>query len=103
MRNVLSQKNRFTLWNFVQKEYTASGMNDKDFAAKATKELGFETGQHHVEQARDGLEIPNNLRAISEMSPAVLVARVQALEAAMQGLYRHLGWTPTEQRGVGHG
>lgn len=99
----LNGKERFALWNLVQAEYTASGKSDKDFALVAVEKLGFTLNDSHVASAREGLDIPNNLHAGKDMAPAAIVARVQALEAALQGLYRHLGWTPVEQRGAGHG
>lgn len=90
----LNGKERFQLWNFVQAEYAASGKNDSNFALFAAEKLGFTLNDNHVASAREGLEIPNNLHAGKEMSPAALVARVQGLETAMKGLYRHLGWYP---------
>lgn len=92
----LTGRERFALWNLVQAEYVKSGMNDTGFAALAQEKLGFVLNDNHIAGAREGLEIPNNLHAAKEMSPAALVARVQALEAAMKGLYRHLNWQPQE-------
>lgn len=93
----LTGKERFALWNLVQAEYIKSGATDKDFAEHASMTLKFQVNDGHIASAREGLEIPNNLHAAKEMSPAALVARVQALEAALQGLYRHLGWTPGKE------
>lgn len=40
------------LHGLVHEAYAASGMTDPQFAAHASKELGFEVNSNHVQQAR---------------------------------------------------
>lgn len=100
-KNVLSSKQRFAFWNFVQAEFTKSGMTNVDFAKHASDTLGFVTTKAHLEAALNGLEIPTNSAA--EANPALL-RRLEAAEAALalhekafEGLYRHLGWRPAKE------
>lgn len=52
-KNALSGKARFDLQVFVQKHYTDMGLHDKEFAEKATAELGFTVTGSNVQGARE--------------------------------------------------
>lgn len=77
-RNVLSQKQRFQLTNYVQENYEKFALSDRIFAEEATKNLGFEVNANHVDAARDVLEIPAT--KMVKAAPVLLIERVELLE-----------------------
>ena len=56
-KNALSGKAKFDLQAYVQANYATAGLHDKDFAEKASAELGFAITGSNVQGAREVFSI----------------------------------------------
>lgn len=84
------------LVNYIQNNYAAFGLGDKEFAAKATEELGFQCTFNNVYDRRSLLGIPATAVAQFKKKKAVaedlqdyiaaLEKRVTSLEFAIAAL-----------------
>ncbi len=88
-RNVLSNVNRFKLWNLVKAEYPKLEMNDEQFAKHAAEKLKCEIGAWHVKAARQGLKIPS--APIRYGKPGSMENRLRVLESKVGQLGASLG------------
>lgn len=77
-RNVLTQKQRFVLTNYVQENYVKFGTSDRVFAETASKALDIPVNANHVDAARDVLEIPATRFVVQE--PTKIIDRIELLE-----------------------
>lgn len=59
-RNQLPDAQKFKLWNYTREQYKASGLNNTEFAKKATADLGFRVTDGNIYGALTALEIVNN-------------------------------------------
>jgi len=85
--NILTAVQTFKLVTDLKANYVASGLNDKLYAEKVTKELGFTVGQHQVCRLRADFSIPaNKPRRIEKPEPSKMFERVAALEAEIAQL-----------------
>lgn len=80
---------QWDLTNYVKEHYTASKLNDVEFAKKAENALQFPVTCHNVAGARETLEIPSLYTAIIQQkrtghSPVIqeILTRLERLESA---------------------
>lgn len=95
-RTYLSAREKFLLHSYIQQHYVESKLNDRQFAAQASKALNLDVSYAMISYARKEFEIPCN-RIHSEGSKlSDLLSRVEALESQMETLLRerreHLHW-----------
>ena len=64
----------------IEGEYAKSGLNDPEFAAHATKVLGFDVLPIHVELRRKELGIASSTAAKAAAAPAALEERLARAE-----------------------
>jgi hypothetical protein len=102
-RNVLTQKETFTLLKIVEAKYVESKLNDEDFADLVYKEnpesFRSPLARGHIATCRETLGIPNNLKVGSAGKGKydnTLGSRVACLEQEVTQLKADL--TETKQR-----
>ena len=85
------QKRAF--WDLLTNNFTASKLNDEQFAAFATEKLGFPINDNHVMHARleFGIAACKPKHAKPKTEKSVLAARVTALEHLVDAMRAELG------------
>jgi len=81
--NRLSLMENWKLCDFIVKKYTESHLTEAEFAALATKELGFHVDRDLVSNRREEFNIPPNFTGRTKANPqygAEIFRRLQALE-----------------------
>ena len=92
----LSLKQQFSLNNFVQAEYAASGLTDAEFSAKASEFLNLPgINARHIGSAREIFSLPSNrdlsrqasLPGIDESRVSLLDERLTSVEKQVRKLF----------------
>lgn len=87
-KNQLKTNQVVDLGNLVRTKFTEKGVNDDDFAAFATVELGFKVNGNNVAGMRKAFGIAATAKPPAPAKPATLAERVAGLEqqlAQVQG------------------
>lgn len=86
--NRLTMAMQFQLMQFVQSDYTKSGLTDGAFAKEVEAKLQFPCNGANVAGARNALNIKSNFLVAREAThnPETLISRVAALEIALARL-----------------
>ncbi len=88
----LSPLERFTLQTFVREKFTELGLTDSEFAAHATKELGFTVISNTVCNYRTLFKIPATVRRIGGLrSIAEIITILENFEARLNRIETELG------------
>ena len=96
----LSMKEGFDLMNLINAEYTASGMNDRDFAKYAQGKIKLSPdivlNSNFVSKRREQLGIANNVVAKATSDPSAYTAMLLAHEQTIKDLQERItvleGW-----------
>lgn len=86
--NRLTMAMQFQLMQFVQSDYTKSGLTDSAFAKEIEAKFQFPCSGANVQGARNALKIKSNMLAAREAlhGDTTLISRVAALEADLRRL-----------------
>lgn len=88
----LSLKQQFSLNNFVQAEYAASGLTDVEFSAKASEFLNLPgINARHIGSAREIFSLPSNRDVSRQASlPGIDESRVSLLDERLTSVEKQI-------------
>ncbi len=91
-RLVLSQQ--FQLLKYMEANYIQSRLFDPEFAAKASKELGFEITAGNIHGSREALGMKSNRDIIREENkkPKNRLEEIEQRLEKLEALAKELGW-----------
>jgi len=86
-------KQKRAFWDLLNNEFTASKLNDEQFAKLATEKLGFPINENHVMHARLEFGIPAHRVTIAKPKSerTLLAQRIAALEHLVDAMRAELG------------
>jgi len=82
-----------TLINHILAEYVKSGLNDAEFAQKASETLGFPMNKGHIATRRYEFGIESNVNQPTVFKKLSIEARVKELEAQVNQIWETLSNT----------
>jgi len=91
--NTLTMPQNHNLINYIMLEYTDSGLNDTEFAKKASETLGFLVNKGHIATRRYEFGIEPNTNQPTIFKKLSIEARVKELEDQVNQLWETLANT----------